>query len=79
MGVYYLVAKGTFLFLIFPVLISNGSVKVDSELYVSSLSNVTTTQIQRTLISSNGTNMEGFFFDKISVKGKCMYLVPLCL
>ncbi|XP_068670309.1 uncharacterized protein [Montipora foliosa] len=50
---------------------SNGSVKVDSELYVSSLSNVTTTQIQRTLISSNGTNMEGFIFNKISVKEIC--------
>ncbi|XP_074623820.1 uncharacterized protein LOC141881835 isoform X3 [Acropora palmata] len=49
----------------------NGSVKVDSELRVSSHSSVIPDHVRQTLLGSNGTNREGFIFDKISVKELC--------
>ncbi|XP_029203298.2 mucin-3A-like [Acropora millepora] len=49
----------------------NGSVKVDSELRVSSHSSVIPDHVRQTLLESNGTNREGFIFDKISVKELC--------
>ena len=61
--------------LTFLVPIRNGSVKVDSELRVSSHSSVIPDHVRQTLLESNGTNREGFIFDKISVKGECHALL----
>ena len=45
--------------------------KVDSELLVSSSSNVTAQVVNQTLLRGNGTNNDnGFIFSKIVVKGK---------
>ncbi|XP_067022357.1 platelet binding protein GspB-like isoform X2 [Acropora muricata] len=49
----------------------NGSVKVDSELRISSHSSVIPDHVRQTLLESNGTNREGFIFDNISVKELC--------
>lgn len=54
----------------FPVLSSQGSVKVDSELLVSSSSNATVQSVNQTLFRGNGTNKQGFIFIQILVKGK---------
>jgi len=50
---------------------SQGSVKVDSELLVSSSSNATTQDVNQSLLTGNGTNSQRFIFAKIVVKETC--------
>ncbi|CAH3186170.1 unnamed protein product [Porites evermanni] len=50
---------------------SNGSVKVDSELVISSASNVTAQDVNQSLWTGNGSNSEGFIFGHIMVKETC--------
>lgn len=49
----------------------NGSVKVDSELVISSASNVTAQDVNQSLWTGNGSNSEGFIFGHIMVKETC--------
>ena len=56
--------------LLFAILFSNGSVKVDSELVVRNSSNVTAQQVKQTLIGRNGTNNEGWTLSRIVAKGE---------
>jgi len=56
---------------------SQGSVKVDSELLVSSSSNATTQDVNQSLLTGNGTNSQRFIFAKIVVKGEFVCFVSL--
>lgn len=66
-----------FLFLFFGFS-SNGSVKVDFQLLISSKSNVTAQSVNQTLLKNSGTNNQGFIFGNILVHGKFILVMPRC-